>query len=69
MHPSGSLCPEMPQETISKEAFISESPEEPHAYFHPPQFPQIPSLSSHLLDIEDQSDDDFEETIVEPKNS
>jgi len=64
MHSLGSVCPEMPQEAISKEA----SAEEPQVYFHPPQFPQIPSLSSQLLDIEDQSDDDFEETVVVPKN-
>jgi len=58
----------MPHETISKEASISESAEQPQTYFHTPQFPQRPSLSSQRLEIEDQSDDDFEETIVQPKN-
>jgi len=48
----------MPQNSILEESKASS---------HLKQFPQKPSYCANLFDIEDESDDDFKETIVVPK--
>jgi len=69
---SSSIDPAMPQDSILEESLITESAsesleEEPQASSHFTRFPTRPLISANLLDVEDESDDDFKETIVIPK--
>jgi len=71
-HTSSCTDPTLPQDSILEESLISESAsesleEEPEASSHFTRFPTRPLISANLLDIEDESDDDFKETIVIPK--
>jgi len=60
---------EVPQETISRKQSLAKSAEEVETGYSILHFPQRPTLSAQLLDVDDQSDDDdVEETIIHPKN-
>jgi len=66
-HLSAILDPTLPQDSNLQKP-INESLEKPQASFQITEFPQRPSISANLLDVEDESDDDFKETIVVPKH-
>jgi len=71
LNSKNSSDPGMPQENISHKESQAKSTEHSNASLTFPQFPQrlsLRSLSTQLLDVDDQSDDDLKETVIPPKN-